>query len=367
MKRFESLDVFRGLTIAAMILVNTPGSWSHVYPPLLHAKWHGCTPTDLVFPFFLFIVGVAMYFSFSKYNYELSRDVGLKVLRRVLLIFAIGLALNAFPFRSSLADLRIPGVLQRIAIAYGLASITVLYLKRERLIYVIASLLLGYWLLLRFGVSSDPYALESNLVRSVDLALLGEGHVYGGFGIPFDPEGILSTLPAVATALIGYLTGYVVRSGKENVPGAIRTLLLSGASLVALGLVWGQYFPINKPIWTSSYVVYTAGIAQLMLALFVWAIDVKGLKAWTHPFKVFGMNSLFAYMLSSLWVQVMIYWVIIPKDDGSSIAGYNWLYENVFRSVANPINASLLFAIVHVIAIWLVLLVLYRRKVFIKV
>lgn len=365
--RFVSLDAFRGMTIAGMILVNTPGSWAYVYPPLRHAEWHGATPTDLVFPFFLFIVGAAMAFSFARFDYELSGRSALKIGRRVLIIFLIGFVLGWFPFTRALSDLRIPGVLQRIALAYGLASIVCLYFKgRTRpLIWAMVAGLLSYWLLLILGGTGDPYSLEGNLVLKIDRALLGSSHLYGGFGIPFDPEGLLSTIPSAVTVLLGFMTGAKLRNEGDRV-GAVAALLLTGTGLIVAGLIWDWFFPINKPLWTSSYVLYTAGIAMCVLAWFVWLIDHKGYQRWAHPFIVFGMNPLFAYVLSIFWVKVLLYLVKLPAD-GESVNGYRWLFTQVFEPMAGSMFGSFLFAVTHVIAIWLVTYVMYRRKIFVKI
>ncbi|WP_457652626.1 acyltransferase family protein [Rhodocaloribacter sp.] len=366
-RRFVALDAFRGLTIAGMILVNTPGSWSYVYAPLRHSEWHGATPTDLVFPFFLFIVGVAMWFSFAKYDHRPTPAALRKTARRVVIIFAIGmLVLNGFPYVRDYSTLRIMGVLQRIALAYGLGALLCLYLKPRQLVVAAAGILVGYWLLLWGFGGADPYGLETNLPRRVDLFVFGENHVYKGFGVPFDPEGLLSTLPAAVTVVLGYLTGRLIRS-EARLEDAVLKMLLAGTALIFGGMVWDLAFPINKPLWTSSYVLYTGGIAMVCLAWFVWLIDVKGYKAWTQPLRVYGMNPLFVYVLSIFWVLVLIYWVRIPTGGGETTSGYGWLYRNVFAALAGPMNGSLLFALAHVVFFWFVAWVLYRKRIFIKI
>jgi predicted acyltransferase len=364
--RLRALDTFRGLTIAGMILVNMPGSWSHVYAPLRHAKWHGCTPTDLVFPFFLFIVGVAMTYSFKKYDNKLSPTVLKKIAKRVVLIFVIGLFLNAFPFHKDLSQLRILGVLQRIAIVYGIAALLYLALSRTRLVFLSAILLVVYWLLLLSFGQGDPYALETNLVRTIDLKILGRSHVWGGFGIPFDPEGLLSTLPAVVTAILGAFTGRLIQTA-SRLRFAVVKLLLAGSAAIVLGRLWNLVFPINKALWTSSYVIYTSGLAMLFLAVLLWLIDVRGYKKWAFPFVVFGMNPLFLYALHALWVRTYLYLIKFKTSDGTATNAYQWLYQNIFAPLAGPLNGSLLFAISHVFLFWLILLVLYRRRIFIKI
>lgn len=364
--RYVSVDVLRGMTIAAMILVNTPGSWSHIYPPLRHAAWHGCTPTDLVFPFFLFIVGASMWFSFSKFQGQVTGAVIGKVLKRTAIIFLIGLGLNAFPFIRDYGDLRILGVLQRIALAYGATAFLCLYLKQRALAVVSVVLLLGYWAGLYFGGGANPYGLETNLVRAVDLWVLGADHVWQGTGVPFDPEGLLSTIPSVVTTLAGYATGALVGRGAHPAE-TTRKLVLYGVGALGLGWLWGFVFPINKALWTSSYVLYTAGWAWLFLALLVYMIDLKQVKAWTQPFVVFGSNPLFVYVLSILWVKIYIHWIHLSDGNGGTVTAYGWLFDRVFAPLAGNLNGSLLFAVVHVLGFWLAALVLYRKKIFIKI
>ena len=269
-RRLLALDAFRGATIAGMILVNMPGSWGHIYAPLRHAAWHGATPTDLIFPFFLFVVGTSMWFSFRKFDHRLSPPLARKIVRRVALIFLVGLFLSAYPFvgRDLPGDLRIMGVLQRIALAYGLAAFLVLLLSPRNVVAASAAILLGYWALLLAVGGAEPYALESNVVRRVDLAIFGEAHVWHGFGIPFDPEGLLSTLPAVVTVVMGYIAGrWITESPRRE--DAILRMLLTGTLLILAGVAWNPLFPINKPLWTGSYVLYTGGIAFVALAWFI--------------------------------------------------------------------------------------------------
>lgn len=365
-QRYLALDVLRGMTVALMILVNTPGSWSHVYAPLLHAKWHGCTPTDLVFPFFLFVVGASMFFSFSKYNNALNTESLLKIGKRTLLIFAIGLFLNSFPqWTTDYSKLRILGVLQRIALAYGIAAVIVLASPKKYLPYIGGGILLLYWGLLYSLGGSDPYSLEGNVTSIIDKAILGESHLYKGFGIPFDPEGLFGTISAVGTVIFGYLIGSLVKdTEKKMVP---QKLILVGVASVIAGLIWSLVLPINKPIWTSSYVLYTAGWASLVLALLIWVIDLKGFTKWTSFFVVFGMNPLFIFALSGLWAKILGRLVKIAGPDGSTISGSSWLYSHVFEPFAGDINGSLLFAISHVVFFWMIGYVLYKKKIFIKV
>lgn len=216
-QRYLALDVLRGITIATMITVNNPGSWAHIFAPLEHSKWHGCIPTDLVFPFFLFVVGVSMFFSFSKYNNSLNKESLIKIGKRTLLIFAIGLFLNSFPqWMTDYSRLRILGVLQRIAIAYGVGSLIVLAVQRKYLPFVGAAILLAYWGILYFFGGADPYSLAGNVAIPFDKSFLGESHLYKGFGIPFDPEGLLSTIPAIVTVIIGYITGGIIKQDRKG-------------------------------------------------------------------------------------------------------------------------------------------------------
>ena len=365
-QRLLSLDAFRGLTIAGMILVNTPGSWSYLYAPLAHADWHGCTPTDLVFPFFLFIVGVSMWFSFKKYQHQLNQELGLKILKRALILFVIGLLLRAFPFTSlDWANFRILGVLQRIALAFGLAAFICLLLRdtKKLLLFSTVLLLLYWWLLYAFG-GAEPYSLETNAVRQLDIWLLGESHLWQGKGIPFDPEGLLSTLPAVVSVILGYLTGEMIGLMKRE--NLLQRMMVLGAVAMIIGWIWSFAFPINKSIWTSSYVLWTTGIALLLLALFIWVIDLKAYKKWASPLLVFGTNSLFAYVLSMVWVK-LLFKIECTNPAGETVDAYQGLYENIMVPIAGNLNGSLLFALAHIIFFWAILWVLYRKRIFIKI
>ena len=366
-ERLLALDVFRGMTIAFMILVNTPGSWSHVYPPLLHAKWSGVTPTDLVFPFFLFIVGISLFLSAGKFNHELSTRSIQKIAKRTALIFLIGLGLNWFPFSESFNSLRIMGVLQRIALAYGLGALLCLGISIKHLWKVGIGLLLAYWALM-WGFGGDsPYTLEDNLALKVDLFLLGTDHLYGGFGIPFDPEGLFSTIPAIGTVIFGYYIGSLTKGVKDKTT-LTKNLLLIGVLAIFAGLAWNIFFPLNKPLWSSSYVIYTGGIASCFLAVLIELIDVRQQKSWTKPFQVFGLNPLIIYVLSGLLVKVMflLRW---ENSLGEARNGYSWLYNDVFASLfpENLKFASLLFALSIVSICWFVGYLLYRKRVIIKV
>jgi predicted acyltransferase len=362
--RLVSLDIFRGLTIAFMILVNTPGSWDYVYAPLSHAKWNGCTPTDLVFPFFLFIVGVSTFYSLKKYGNEFNTGSLWRILRRMLLIFAVGLFLAIFPkFVRDYSSLRIMGVLQRIALAYGIGAVICLTVRRDYLWIVVSVILLGYWgLLVLFG-GTDPYSLDSNVVREADLAILGASHMYKGYGIPFDSEGLLSTIPSVATVIIGYFIGEMISKGSEG-GKTVMKLLLFGAASAGLGILWGLFLPINKPLWTSSYVLYTAGLAMVLLAMIYLIADVFRLQKWGTFFLVFGTNAIFSYFLAGIWTRTMLN--VKLQSGADRITLYSWIYQKIFVPLAGNLNGSLFFAIFQVLLVWSLVLILYRKRIFIK-
>lgn len=364
--RYPALDVLRGMTIALMILVNTPGSWQYVYAPFEHSQWHGVTPADLVFPFFLFAAGVSLFFSAAKYQNELSRASLWRVGRRTLLIFVIGVFINSYPqWLADYAHLRIMGVLQRIALAYGLAALLVLCVPRRLLAGAGAFILLAYWGILYFFGGSDPYSLSGNATIPLDRAILGENHLYRGFGIPFDPEGILSSLPAAVTVIIGYLAGRML-SEKEIGRAPLR-LIFHGLAAVFAGYLWGFVFPVNKPLWTSSYVLYTAGLAALVFAVLMYIIELKGCRKWTVLFSVFGMNPLFLFVLSILWGKTLRQLIAIPAGDGTAMTGSTWVYQNMFVPWAGLMNGSLAYALAHVVLIWLIGYALFRGRIFIKV
>lgn len=357
-RRSLALDVLRGIAIAGMILVNTPGSWAHVYPPLLHARWHGCTPTDLVFPFFLFATGAAMYFSLSRSGFRPSAAVLIGLGRRVGLLVAIGILLNAYPFTEPLSQWRLPGVLQRIGLAYGAAALLVLYLPARGRLPACALLLGGYWAALAAFGGSDPYGLAENAVRRLDLALLGAARLWDGFGMAFDPEGLLSTVPAVVSVIAGFEAARLVSA----TGGRWRSLLYLaaiGAAGVALALAWQPWLPINKALWTPSYVFYTSGIAWLTLAGLILVLDLLGLRRLGRPLAIYGTNPLFIYILSILLARTL--WFIELGD----VSLYTLLYQQLLP-LFSPVNASLVFALAHVLLFWLLSLALYRRGIIIK-
>jgi predicted acyltransferase len=363
-QRLVSLDVFRGITIAGMVLVNNPGSWEHIYWPLEHAAWSGWTPTDLVFPFFLFIVGVSITLALGK-RLETggsNRDVYLKIIKRTLIIFAIGLFLNGLPY-FSLAELRIPGVLQRIAICYFFASIIFLNTRIRTQILIIIGLLLFYWLLVKFvpapGYAAGDLTKDGSLPSYVDRVVFGK-HVWAQAKV-YDPEGLLSTIPALATALIGVLTGHWLRTEKTRYEKAAG-MFVAGAICVATGWAWNAFFPINKALWTSSYVLFTGGLALQFLSICYWLIDIKGYRRWARPFEVFGLNAIALYVVADLIASLL---GLIKLGGGEPIGG--WIYDHIFASWASPVNASLAFAICFVLVCLGLMWILYRRRIFLKV
>jgi predicted acyltransferase len=358
MIRYLALDAFRGITIALMILVNTPGTWSHVYTPLLHADWHGATPTDLVFPFFLFIIGSAMFFSFKKNDFSRSAEQFIKIIKRGSIIFVIGLILNVFPFTINIEDWRIMGVLQRIGIAYAIAACLVLILNRKGVFIISAAILFAYWALL-LSIGDRALTLDGNIIRQFDIAILGTNHMYTIRGVAFDPEGLLSTIPAVVNMLLGFeLTRYL--TSIEDQKSSVIKLTLIGGLAIGFGVLWGLVLPINKSLWTPSYVIYTTGFACLLLAVFIWLIDIMKQVTLTRPFLVYGTNPLFVYVLSFLMVTIYL------NINMGDITMYEWLYQQISK-VFSPKLASFIFAFSHVVLFWYVSFKLYQRKIFIKI
>jgi predicted acyltransferase len=374
--RLLSLDVFRGATIAGMILVNNPGSWEYVYPQLRHAAWHGWTMTDTIFPFFLWIVGVAMTFSFAK-RMEHGEDKNrllLHSVRRSAIIFALGLLIFGLPGllfdpAFSFGTLRIPGVLQRIAICYLVVSVICLNAGIRAQVVWMISLLAGYWLLMKLvpvpGYGAGVMDPVGNLCWFIDSSVLaGHTWVYAP-AKGFDPEGILSTLPAIATTLAGVLTGHLVRSDR---PAVEKTVLMfvSGYFCLLLGAILDMWFPINKNLWSSSFVVFMAGWALVCFATVYWLVDVRGITRWTKPFVVLGMNAIAIYCLSEL-VSVCLFLAPGTASDGSPTSLYDQIFASWFFPLASPINASLLFAVAFLLLMYAVAWLLYKRKWFMKV
>ena len=434
-QRYYSLDVFRGATVALMILVNNPGSWGHIYAPLEHAPWHGLTPTDLVFPFFLFAVGNAMAFVMPRLEAAGDAVFWRKVLKRTALIFLIGLFLNWWPFARWQGDellangwtwtnadgrvlgVRILGVLQRIALCYFFASVIIYYLKPRGAFLAGLLLLLLYWLLCVAGNPADPYSLTGWFGTDIDKAILGEVHMYRGEqfnGKPyvFDPEGLISTIPAIVQVIFGYLVGdYILKKGKETSsilqsatanthqpsintqtdavpanqqPTTINLQLLSlnttltGLFIIAMALLfagyaWGLSFPVNKKIWTSSYVILTTGMAICVLATLIYAIEGKGIRGWwTRFFDVFGKNALFVFALSAFLPKGLR---LIRIPNGINAAGqpayispWNWIYEKVYKFIpGDPEIGSLAFALTVILFMWAICYWMDKKKIYIKV
>lgn len=381
-QRFYSLDVFRGATVALMILVNNPGSWGHIFPPLKHASWHGCTPTDLVFPFFLFAVGNAMAFVMPRL--EEKNVFWQKVIKRTLLIFAIGLFLNWFPFikyndagnivGKPFENLRIFGVLQRIAISYFFASVIVHFFKVRGAFVVSGIVLLLYWFLCVAANPADPFSINGWFGTNIDKSILGEKHMYHGEGIAFDPEGLMSTFAAIVQVVFGYLAGnYILQKGKT--PEMLNGLFVAACVLIFTGFCWDTVFPINKKIWTSSYAVYTTGLALLILSLLIYLIEFKNVKGgWTNFFDVFGKNALFIFALSNI-VPKLSGLIKIP-DGVNAVTGkqnhtslLSWFYEHACRPIfpSQPNIGSLLYALFFIALMWFFAWYMNKKKIYIKV
>jgi predicted acyltransferase len=424
--RLVSLDVFRGITIAGMTLVNNPGTWSSIYGPLKHAEWNGITPTDYIFPFFLFIVGVAIPIAFAKRQEGPTRDIYYKILSRGAKIFALGLVIYAIPFfgwsetdlsqfwkvlislgftavlylylvdRSKLAAIvlaatavlililylagtsfvwmdlatvRIPGVLQRIAVCYVVASIIFLNTTWRQQAIIGACILVGYWLMMTLipvpgcGVTTiDDKAC--NFAAYLDRTILTSDHLWSAAKV-FDPEGMLSTLPAIVTTMLGALTGKWLIGERDRVEKA-NGIFFAGTILAAAGWSWSLLFPLNKALWTSSFVLYTAGLALLTLGVCYWLVDVKRMSWWTKPFVVFGVNALALYVFSGILSNLLGSFTV-GGADGKPVVLQEWIYINLFLIWADPINASLAYGLSYV-AFWLLMMwMLYRQRIFIKV
>ncbi len=350
--RYQSLDVLRGLTVALMIIVNTPGDWSHVYTPLLHAPWHGFTPTDWVFPSFLFVVGNALAFTLPRYEGTGSSAVLAKIAKRSFTIIALGLLLCLLPkLGGPLSEVRLPGVLQRIGVCFGIAALVLHYLgERGALVFSVMALI-GHWLVMAlFG----DYSLAGNAGRAIDLSVFGASHLYKGEGIPFDPEGLLGTLPATVNVIAGYFAGRYLRANGAT-SRTLGVLAAVGVAMSVLALCWAPLLPINKKLWTGSYVLLSTGTALLVLAALAWIIEVRGARGWAYFFEVFGKNTLFIYMLSQV--------AVVALDRTGTYAPLAAALQPVGSSKA----ASLMFALLFMLACWLVGYWLDKRKIYIKV
>ena len=401
-QRYYSLDVFRGATVALMILVNNPGTWGYMFAPLKHAAWHGCTPTDLVFPFFLFAVGNAMAFVIPRLQDAGQAVFWRKVIKRTLLIFAIGLFLNWWPFVQWVGDdlrfrewvdsgngergVRIFGVLQRIAVSYFFASILVYFFKPKSLVYLSALILLGYWGLCAFLGEGDPYSLEGWFGTAVDKRVLGVAHMYKGEGVPFDPEGLMSTIPAIVQVVFGYLAGTFIRKQGQvdwlwaKAPKTteahfklLAAFMMTGFILLVLGWSWSLGFPINKKIWTSSYVLYTTGLGILSLGVMIWFIEVQEIKnTLTRFFDVFGKNPLFIFVLSGLLPRFLgLFRVsdgVSPEGVPQYLTALSWFYKYVCAKIPGPPElGSFVYSLCFLGIMWGICYILDKKKIYIKV
>lgn len=369
--RLISLDVFRGMTIAGMILVNNPGTWSKVYKPLLHAPWNGWTPTDFIFPFFLFIVGVAMALSLTKRieRGDSRSQLYAKIVRRTLIIFAIGFFLNLFP-EFNFKQVRIPGVLQRIALCYFFASVIMIEANKKWQIGWTIFLLAIYWILVKLvpvpGYGAGVLEPMGNLCWYIDSSLLA-GHTWKGAPAPgFDPEGILSTLPAIGTVMFGIFAGDWLRSNRDHYE-KVSGLFVAGIIGLVLGEILKGWLPINKNLWTSTYSIFMAGMALIFLAMCYWLIDIKGYKSWAKPFIVFGSNAILVFSLATLVAKITIKvkWL---QADGSEIMLKTYLYKSLFASWAGVNEFSSLLDPIALLLFWLAIMwILYRKNIFLKI
>ena len=388
-ERYYSLDVFRGATVAFMIMVNN--QMGTPFAPLDHAPWHGCTPTDLVFPFFLFAVGNAMSFVLPRLQQAGRAAFFKKVCRRTLLIFGIGLFLNWTPFLMWQHDtivfkpwewtgdngvpmgIRVMGVLQRIALCYFFASLLVFFLKKKTVYLAGALILLGYWFLCgTLGTPGDPYSLAGYFGTRVDLQIFGAVHMYHGEGVAFDPEGLMSTLPAITQVIFGYFTGqYIQKKGKTY--EMLANLFMAGLVCILAGMCWDLVFPISKKIWTSSYVLYAAGWAILLLSALIYLIEFKQARGWwSRFFDVFGKNPLFIFFMSGFLPRLF---TLIRIPDGTGTGGetiyltpFDWFYEYICKPVfTDARSSSLLYSVCLIIVFWLIVYLLDKKKIYIRV
>ncbi|MDZ4716294.1 MAG: DUF5009 domain-containing protein [Cytophagales bacterium] len=373
-ERLLSLDFFRGATIMAMILVNNPGTWSATYAPLRHAAWNGCTPTDLIFPFFLFIVGVSIHFAYERHKpVGLHRKIFVKITKRAVILFALGILMAWFTLPlermidlDRLAVLRIPGVLQRIGVVFFFCSIIYLTTGWLAQVRLAAFLLVGYYLLMVLvpvpGVGPSTLDPETNLAAWFDRLILGN-HLWSQ-SKTWDPEGILSTLPALATGILGMLTGQLLHAVK-NPAERVTWIFLSGSALIIAGLVWDLAFPMNKALWTSSYVLYTGGWAMQALAASHWIIDIRMYQSWIKPFLYFGMNAIFAFVASGIVAKILLR--VTWSSNGTTESLWNYMYQHAFGNWMEPSLASLSFALTLVLVFYAILRWMYGKKIFIKV
>ncbi|MBG9375779.1 DUF5009 domain-containing protein [Panacibacter sp. DH6] len=368
-QRFTALDVFRGMTICLMIIVNTSGNGSTTYAPLEHARWHGFTPTDLVFPSFMFAVGNAMSFVMSKWHNLATGQVLSKIFRRTIIIFLLGFLMYWFPFftnesgswaLSPFANTRVFGVLQRIALAYCAASLLVYFLKPRTVIAIAVAILVLYWpVMLFYGDAPDPLDIHLNAALKLDQWLLGEQHLYHGEGFAFDPEGLLSTFPSVVNVIAGYFAGVYIQKRGNTFEGLAK-LLMAGFGLFIIAYWWNFGFPINKKLWTSTFVLNTVGLDCMILACIIYFVDFLGKKNGVYFFQVFGRNPLFIYLLSE--IAAIILWTI-PVGE---LKLYQWIYQHIFAQ-AGAYFGAFLFAVSFMFFCWFIGYILDKKKIYIRV
>lgn len=380
-RRILALDILRGITIAGMILVNNPGSWGSVYAPLGHASWNGLTPTDLVFPFFMFIMGISMFIALKKFNFEANSSTVMKIVKRTILLYLVGLGIAWFsltcrnfnsadfvslPFFERLGKamwnfdrIRILGVIPRLALCYGIGSLIIITVKHKFIPWLIAFLLIGYSILLLIG---NGYAYDtSNILSIIDYKILGEAHMYNDNGI--EPEGILSTIPAIAHVLLGFYVGKIMME-TNDIHQKIERLFIVGAVLTFSGFLLAYGLPINKKIWSPTFVLTTCGQASTLLALLIWIIDVKGKKSWCRFFEAFGVNPLFMYTLAAVLSIVIGNIIVNFGETTTSLKGR--IYQGILQPVFGDYPASLIFALLFVGFNWIFGYILYKKKIYIK-
>lgn len=369
-QRLLSLDVFRGFTVAAMILVNNPGDWTHIYAPLAHSDWNGCTPTDLIFPFFLFIVGVSIVFALGSRREDKTqhRALILKSIKRALILFSLGMIFSLFPF-FDFSSVRIPGVLQRIAVVYFICAILFIKTNKKTLFTVFVSILVAYFIAMTFipvpGVGAANLGKETNLAAWFDRLIFTEAHTWK-LSVTWDPEGFLSTFPAICSGLFGIFMGSILKSKQRSDGNKVVWLISYGMIALVLGLIWDVFFPINKSLWTSSYVLFTGGLASIVLALCYWLIDVKGYKRFTKPFVIYGVNAITVYFVSSV-IARSFNLIKVPLH-GSVVTLKDWFYLQFFVPYfSSPYDASWVAAFTFVLIWYVILWMMYKKNIIIKV
>jgi len=369
--RLVSLDVFRGITVAAMILVNNPGDWGHIYPPLEHAEWNGCTPTDLIFPFFLFIVGVSLVYALDgvKQQNEPQGAAMARVLRRAAVLFGLGLLLSLYP-KFDFSTVRVMGVLQRIALVFLGCSFIFLKTRRHTQIWLLIGFLLGYAVLMQLvpvpGFGPANLEPTTNLGAWLDRLVFGEAHLWK-MSNTWDPEGLLGTLPALGTGLLGVLTAQWLRRRDREPATKVAWLFVVAGAVIILGLIWAPWFPINKALWSSPYVLYTGGLAMASLAALYWLCDVQGYRAWTGPALTYGVNAILVFCLSALLSRTFGLFKLV-RPNGKIGGLKEWLYEwGIAPHFTDPRNASLAGAVVLIVIWWGILSWMRKKSVILKV